>query len=557
MNLLFSGNFNARFIKFLDFFFDKGLTVEWINTLDKTINNWMNINNWSFDLFGHTHKIKPEFLSITRKNNEAYILKVADGDIYEEYTDFADGYSIQALVGEKNRGFAHVLAVNENVAKTPEGFLVPLNASIDGVLKGGLNAFLINRASDVVFKNNLNYTKFNPVPIVKHLGELDKKLLLKPSKKEVKRIIELSEKLRHLPHVESASINLSSGLLNNWFVNSEGTKIRTSKTQGYGSWNIMLKNKDSTIRNLIDSFIYTQNNNLNDLFKLENSLPNLSKRCENLYNAPKLKSGSYPVIFSGSAFAVLMHEAVVAHLLSGWYVADGVSNIFKDRVGDQIMSEFISIHTKPNLKDGYGSFEYDEEGVKSIDDVLVERGILKNYLHNRKSSSKLGMKNNGHMRSEWVGYYDSEGDFRPMIPEPRVSNTIIESHSKYSNKQLINIMIEDCVRNGKEFGLYVSDVPSGEVSIEDSAFTISPSEVWAIYPTGKKQLLSGISLIGDSHSLLKSIKACSNQYEIRYSRCGSNSGFVSTQDIAPNAYLPRISVRELSEKQLTDKIADF
>ncbi|MBT3726768.1 hypothetical protein HOG21_03570 [bacterium] len=103
-----------------------------------------------------------------------------------------------------------------------------------------------------------------------------------------------------------------------------------------------------------------------------------------------LLSGTYPVLLKPSASNVFFHEALAAHLLSATYITYDYSTIFKERIGEKISSlEGIDIIMDPGLKNGFGSYKYDHEGVLAKNVYLVKDGVIKNYLSDRSSQAML------------------------------------------------------------------------------------------------------------------------------------------------------------------------
>ena len=81
----------------------------------------------------------------------------------------------------------------------------------------------------------------------------------------------------------------------------------------------------------------------------------------------------------------------------------------------KIASDIVNIYDDASLKDGFGHYAYDVEGVKTKKNQLVKNGELVSLLNSRETASKLGMKSSGNARS-------------PLSDQPivRMSNTYLE-----------------------------------------------------------------------------------------------------------------------------------
>ena len=107
----------------------------------------------------------------------------------------------------------------------------------------------------------------------------------------------------------------------------------------------------------------------------------------------ELSSGTYPVLLKSSATDVFFHEALAAHLLSATYVIGelGVnSTIFKDGIGRFIPSlKGVDVIMDPSLENGFGSYNYDHEGVLAQKVTLIKDGHILNFLTDRRSAAVL------------------------------------------------------------------------------------------------------------------------------------------------------------------------
>ena len=108
--------------------------------------------------------------------------------------------------------------------------------------------------------------------------------------------------------------------------------------------------------------------------------------------ARKVKTGKYNVIFRRAA------PGFISSCLSG--LAGNLiyqnSSYLKDKLGEQIYPEFITIKEDPWLKDGLCSSAFDSDGVATRPLTLVENGVLKEYLLGTYSARKLNLRCNGH-----------------------------------------------------------------------------------------------------------------------------------------------------------------
>ena len=103
------------------------------------------------------------------------------------------------------------------------------------------------------------------------------------------------------------------------------------------------------------------------------------------------------------AAGVLFHEAI-GHRLEGHRQEDPEEGrTFAGQVGETVLPTFLTVKDDPTLEryeDALlnGHYRYDDEGVPSQPVMLIEDGILRNYLMSRKPIEGA-RSSNGHGRS--------------------------------------------------------------------------------------------------------------------------------------------------------------
>ncbi|HMK48129.1 MAG TPA: TldD/PmbA family protein, partial [Methanocella sp.] len=153
-------------------------------------------------------------------------------------------------------------------------------------------------------------------------------------------------------------------------------------------------------------------------------------------------SGAMPVIADPGLVGVFAHEAV-GHASEGDLVSTG-NSCFEGMIGKEIGSNTITIMDDATVPGQFGSYIYDDEGVRTRPKVLINKGILSDYILNRESAARLDMDPNGGARAE--SYHG-----RPLV---RMSNTFIESGDAAFSEML----------EGIKSGVYVKGSRGGQVN---------------------------------------------------------------------------------------------
>jgi predicted Zn-dependent protease len=525
--------------------------MQWLKIFDEAIKKTMAVK-YQLPIFEHHHEISPHFASITKKEEKTKSILIKNGYLLEESTNKNNAIRTQVHIGDKTRGYGSSYASEEGIPNNPQGLLPIILKKMDDGIKVALTSYIGAINQSIYAKGNY-FFKLSAEKPIQQYDKINEEGFLPLNKNHSKAFESITKRLKDLPHVTQASAELESIITNYWFSNSEGTRIRTQETLGRASISIFLKNKEGFTPFLFFDALYDPQTHWNNALALENIITKkLTQEINAMQQGKRIPAGFYPIIFDGHLFGTFMHEAIIAHTLSGRYIANKESNTYEGKIGQQVMPNFLTIEDNPTLLGGYGSFRFDDEGVEAKNSLLVEKGVLKNYLLDRTSAYELQMKNNGRSRSEWLTF-DSDDGNQTIIPEPRVSNIVISAENAVPEKELIRIMQQYCSEKNIPFGLYASGL-QGEVNIENGIFSLTPNKMIAITPQGKKSVMLGGTLHGSPFLSLNNIYRCSDNIKITNGVCGSNSGFVHTQERAPSAFFPSIEVSSYQPSIRTDRL---
>jgi len=135
--------------------------------------------------------------------------------------------------------------------------------------------------------------------------------------------------------------------------------------------------------------------------------------------ARSVETQDVPVIFDrNTAYSVLRH---FFEMVNGERVATGVS-MLKDRSGERIASDLVTIVDDPTLPGLPGSRPFDDEGTPSRRNVIVDRGMLRGFLFDMRTGTKSGAKSTGNA-DRWgfrglpavgsTNFFLAKGDLEP------------------------------------------------------------------------------------------------------------------------------------------------
>ncbi|MEM0151316.1 MAG: TldD/PmbA family protein, partial [Thermoplasmata archaeon] len=112
-----------------------------------------------------------------------------------------------------------------------------------------------------------------------------------------------------------------------------------------------------------------------------------------LMDVPKEgKEGNFDILFHPLCFGSLISYS--APMASAYSVETGMS-FFTDTLGKKIGSEFFTLYDDPTLESGVGYRLFDDEGTETKKVTIIEKGIVKNYLHNFSTAKRFETETTG------------------------------------------------------------------------------------------------------------------------------------------------------------------
>lgn len=223
-----------------------------------------------------------------------------------------------------------------------------------------------------------------------------------------------------------------------------------------------------------------------------------------MVNAGYAPSGKMPVILGNGFGGVIFHEAC-GHALEATAVGIKAS-YFNDKLGEQIASTVVSARDNARIDGEWGSYATDDEGNTSSDLLLIENGILKNYLVDELGARRMNCKPTGCSRRQDYSY----------APTSRMSNTYICNGSS-DPKDIIA---------DTEYGLYCTQMGGGSVDTSTGDFNFAANEAFMIRNGKIAEPVRGATLIGKGQEILKNIDMVGNDLALSAGMCGSVSGGV-------------------------------
>lgn len=206
--------------------------------------------------------------------------------------------------------------------------------------------------------------------------------------------------------------SLTGSVISKLFANTEGSDIETCVERTRIGLTAVAKSAEKQTMNY-DVFASQGGFEGIKSLGLEEFSKNISKKAILFLSAKKPPAGKMDVLMSPQVGGTLVHE-VFGHAAEADWIACGRSLLSK-KLGQKMASDIVTIYDDGSIPGAWGSIYYDDEGVKCKKNVLLENGVLKQYMHTRQTAKKLGMQVTGNGRLQ---------DFTHMVI-PRMTNTAL------------------------------------------------------------------------------------------------------------------------------------
>lgn len=343
------------------------------------------------------------------------------------------------------------------------------------------------------------------------------------------------------PRIYQSGVTLGISIGTTTIVNSEGTRLQTSQSRYRITLQAVTKADDGMTLMHSDDFNATSPDKLPDEAKIAAAFRKVLDQVVALRDAPLAQPYSGPAILRNRASGVFFHE-IFGHRIEGHRQRDvSEGQTFTKKVGKPVLPEFISVVDDPTMRtfgdvDLRGSYLFDDEGVAAARTTLVQNGVLKAFLMSR--TPVTGFPNsNGHGRRQ-PGY----------AVVSRQANLIVESKKTVPFADLRQMLIEECIRQGKPYGLLFEDISGGFTMTGRSgpqSFKVLPIVVYRVYTDGRPdELIRGVDIVGTPLTCFERILCTGDDPAVFNGSCGAESGWVPVSAISPSILVSTIEIEK-------------
>jgi TldD protein len=244
-----------------------------------------------------------------------------------------------------------------------------------------------------------------------------------------------------------------------------------------------------------------------------------AQRALTMLRARPAPVGKLPVVLKRGAGGVLFHEAC-GHGLEADLVEKDWS-VFAGRVGDLVASPLITIVDDGSYAREWGTFAIDDEGAPSQRNVLIEDGVLTDYMWDLLRARKAGRASSGNGRRETYQH----------LPMVRMSNTFL----------LAGDDDPDAIIRGTPYGLYCVALGGGQVNTATGDFVFGITEAYMIENGEITEPVRAAQLIGNGPDTLRLVDAVGSDFDTWAGTCGKDG-----QGVPVSSGQPTLRVGELT-----------
>ncbi len=348
-------------------------------------------------------------------------------------------------------------------------FLINNNMGFTAI--NALNKDKIKKEIDKSIKLTRKAAKISEKVKLAHSKSITKKHTIKPKlefseEQKVSFLKDLDKELK----AEHKYLSLSDTTTEKFYINTDGTKITQIIPRVNFLYFLTLMNDADSIQRYLQ-FGAASGYEILKEWKLQSHIQEeIEALRKNLTSGVKMPSGEFDVVVAPEVTGIATHEAIghpyeADRIMGRESAPAGESFVTQEMLNNQLGSEVVTAVDDPTLDGSFGFFQYDDEGVKAKENVLMQNGKINDFLHNRETAAEMGINSNGSARAS---VYSVE----PMV---RMSNTYIKPGKQTEEELIKDIKKGVYIKNFMEWN--IDDKRFQQKYVGDEAYLIENGEI--------------------------------------------------------------------------------
>jgi TldD protein len=211
-------------------------------------------------------------------------------------------------------------------------------------------------------------------------------------------------------------------------------------------------------------------------------------------------SGEVPIVLAGGSGGILFHEACGHGLEADHIVKD--ASVYTGKVGQLVASPLVTLVDDGTVAGEWGNFAVDDEGCAPSRNVLIEDGVLTDYMWDWLRARKEGRASSGNGRRQSYKH----------LPMVRMTNTFLLAGTDDADEIVAQT----------PSGVYVSKLGGGQVNTTTGDFVFGTTEAYLIENGRITEPLRDANLIGNGPEVLRRIDAVADDFDMTPGTCGKD-----------------------------------
>jgi len=249
-----------------------------------------------------------------------------------------------------------------------------------------------------------------------------------------------------------------------------------------------------------ESLAYTLGFEMFDEHPVEEAAVKAARRAITKLEARPAPSGVLPVVLKCGSGGFLFHEACGHGLEADHILKD--SSVYTGRIGQMVASPGVTLVDDGTFGPNWGTLVIDDEGRPTQRNVLIQDGVLTDYMWDYLRARKEGRTSSGNGRRQ--SYED--------LPMVRMTNTFLLAGDEDPG--------EIVAQTPK--GIYVAQLGGGQVNTATGDFVFGMTEAYLIEDGRLTEPLRNANLIGNGPDVLSKIDAIGNDFDMCPGTCGKD-----------------------------------
>jgi TldD protein len=304
---------------------------------------------------------------------------------------------------------------------------------------------------------------------------------------------------RTSPYIQQVSANYQEIRRQVWIFNSEGVAVEDDRNFVETMWQVVAI-KDGVIQTAFNGRGGQLGLELLQSFDPEVLATETAESAVRMLDAKPAPAGEMPVVVCNSWGGVLFHEAC-GHAMEADFVTKGGS-AYAGMVGQKVASELVTCVDDGTIPGRRGSLRFDDDATPAQRTVLIENGILRDYMFDLVEARRVGRQSTGNGRRQSFRY----------MPMPRMTNTFITA-GPHDPQEIIESV---------QKGIYIKSMAGGQAEIGRGDFVFNATEAYIIEDGKLTTPVRGATLVGNGPKVLSEIDMVGNDWALDagYGMCG-------------------------------------